>query len=69
VSVLIVDDHLGTRNTFEWALRSSGVRVATSASGSDAIGLAKSDSLTAHPPNSFGFTLSERSEFLAVEAF
>jgi CheY-like chemotaxis protein len=40
-SVLIVDDDLGTRETFDWALRSSGIRVRTSGSGRDAISLAK----------------------------
>ena len=42
-SVLVVDDDLGTRETFDWALRSSGIRVRTSASGRDAIKLAKVD--------------------------
>jgi two-component system response regulator AtoC len=36
-----VDDDPGTRETFDWALRSCGVRVRTSASGADAIELAQ----------------------------
>src|SRR5690348_8710366 len=40
-SVLVVDDDPGTRETFDWALRSCGVRVRTSASGADAIELAQ----------------------------
>jgi FixJ family two-component response regulator len=41
--VLVVDDDLGTRETFDWALRASGIRVRTSASGRDAIRLSKTD--------------------------
>jgi FixJ family two-component response regulator len=44
ISVLVVDDDLGTRDTFEWKLRSSGMHVRTSASGADAIRLAKAES-------------------------
>lgn len=42
-SVLVVDDDLGTRETFDWALRSSGVRVRTSPSGRDAIRVMQTD--------------------------
>jgi CheY-like chemotaxis protein len=41
--VLVVDDDLGTRETFDWALRSSGIRVRTSVSGRDAIRVSKTD--------------------------
>lgn len=41
--VLVVDDDLGIRETFDWALRASGIRVRTSASGRDAIATSKGD--------------------------
>jgi DNA-binding response OmpR family regulator len=43
ISVLIIDDDLGTRETFDWALRADGIRVSTTASGAAAIGLATSE--------------------------
>ena len=42
--VLVVDDDFGTRETFDWALRSSGIRIRTSASGREAIEASKTDS-------------------------
>jgi DNA-binding response OmpR family regulator len=43
VRVLIVDDDLGTRETFDWALRADGIRVSTTACGAAAISLATSE--------------------------
>lgn len=40
LSVLVVDDDLGTRETFTWALKAAGAEVRTAASGADAIRLA-----------------------------
>jgi len=43
ISVLVVDDDLGTRETFHWALRADGIRVRTSACGAAGITLAKAE--------------------------
>ena len=42
ISVLVIDDDLGTRETFEWTLRTSGFKVATACCGGEAIALASS---------------------------
>src|SRR6266542_2641703 len=42
LSVLIVDDDLGTRDTFECGLRMSGLRVRTAGSGAEGIAIARS---------------------------
>lgn len=43
IRVLIIDDDLGTRETFDWALRADGIRVSTAACGAAAISLATSE--------------------------
>ncbi len=43
IRVLIIDDDLGTRETFDWALRADGIRVSTTACGAGAISLASSE--------------------------
>jgi FixJ family two-component response regulator len=40
-SVLVVDDDLGTRETFAWALKASGIQVRTAGCGADAIKFAR----------------------------
>jgi DNA-binding response OmpR family regulator len=41
--VLIIDDDLGTRETFDWALRADGMRVSTTGCGAAALTLATSE--------------------------
>src|SRR5689334_12915736 len=43
ISVLVIDDDVGTQETFGWALKAEGIRVRTSGSGSAGIEAAKTD--------------------------